>query len=176
MFDCQAFLEQVYKDAFSPPIVNGRITIEGSTNGTFIPVTGNIFHQDITKTDCPLITWVQAGAVYDESVDAARDSIDFDVSISVRRPKVLANKMDPDPPLSRVLNAAEYALAVMVDCDPSVTMNTAEPDENTINEFRYARAFTLTVEGPVAYDGVLMDVDNEDSPDYDLHQKLFRKQ
>ena len=166
MFDCQAFLEQVYIKAFSPVTKDDKPCID-IDKGIVNPVSGNFFSQKVTQEKFPLITWVQSGAVYDETVDSSRDSTDFDISISVKRPHVVITKLEPEPPLSRLLNAAEYVLAEMVDCDPSVTLNTAEPDENTINEVRYARAFTLTVDGLVAYDGPL---DSEES------EKLFGKQ
>ena len=178
MFDCQAFLEQVYIKAFLPLdesgendyIEDGKPSIQVDNNGDINPVSGNIFGQTVAKSNFPLITWVQAGSDYGDSVDTVdRSSVEFDVSISVKRPHVFPTKMEPEPPLSRLLNAAETALIEMVR-ENNISIASAETDENTINEIRYARAFTLTVETPVAYDGVLTLAEVADGGEY---AKLF---
>ena len=177
MFDCQKFLEEVYVKAFIPEarrddlVVDGKPSIQVGTTGSINPVTGNIFGQEVSKVVFPLITWVQAGSSFEETIDNIRDTVEFDISISVKRPHVFPSKMEPEPPLSRLLNAAETALIAMVSQNALIELAAAETDENTINRVRYTRAFTLTVKGPVAHDGPLTpeDFDEEDG-DY---KKLF---
>ena len=112
-----------------------------------------------------MIAWVQAGSNFEEFVeDDERDSVEFDITISLKINKsnrARARSGEEYVPLSRYLNAVESALIESVDDNPDITLSAAEPDESTINAIRYIRSFTLTVQGAVAYDGVLSEEESD---------------